>query len=523
MGIQRSFVGVVAVSWLLAWAGTTAGEVLELPTARSLDGVGALQVALDGAEADVLIDASAPASLRAEVLERAADGAPRTGRLVLAPQAAGPWRLVRPVGAESVAVRVELVVPPHLALEIVGRDIALSAQSAVLPTADDASDGSSEPGTPRRRSRPAERGVQSGSTDTDTRGGLRVEVEASSLDLLGLRGARLETSESFVVCDRCAGATTLTANGGTAELTAHRGALDVLATDAAVSIRGLEGGLVVDLLGGSLDVLGGIGMARLDARDASLRVDRRRGPLHAELEASSLTVADLVNERTADLDPAAPRDAGRESSLRLIARDGSRLDLAGVQASILVQLDGADLEAVELDGRLELEAQNDASVQIADSSVQLRASQHSGTMELRSLRGAARLAARDLSLRLDEVQQLSLDGSGLDLSGGSVGRITRLDLAASVVDLDLSSLDPGHLGLRFGASSDVDLRLPVPCVVQMRSDETLESEQIDVTGCDLRMPEQPLRSARSNLRYGRRPLTTVITLDSGTEVRVRGQ
>lgn len=520
--------------WLLAFLVPLAAraETLDLPATRGLDRVEALRVVLDGAEIDVVVDAEAPQSLRAEPLgsERpGADGDPEPPARLSLQTHEGRLTLGRLVdgGAERDPVRVELVIHPRTELAIIGRDLTVTGAGSGRR------DAAAEDDAVRRRDRDDDRQAEVGrterassETDGSPAGRLQLDLEASSVDLFGVVSPRIELDGGFVALDQTRGRATLTINGGTLTVGGHEGPLDGLATDSSVTVDSVRGELQLDLLGGTADVLGGVGLGRVTAREASLRLVRRQGPLIVALEGATLELADLG---TPTPETARGGSATRLHSLQLEVRSGSRLSLDRVAGALSVVLEDAALEATELEGRLEVEARGDVDLALRDVRAAVRVEQTGGRVALSEVDGPMQLTLTDLSLDLDAVRGLTLQGRGLELTGSGVASIGRVALEASSVDLDLTAVDARRLALRFVGPSDVSLTLPAPCVVQFQSVEEagsgdeLEVESVDVTGCDLRLPEQPLRSIRTQQRYGREPLTAILEIDAEVDLRVRGR
>lgn len=337
--------------------------------------------------------------------------------------------------------------------------------------------------------------------------GLEILIEDSEAQLTGVDGALVEATATWLRCERTRGALNLTLEGGRAEIRSHRGRLHLDMADGDAVLSQIRGGpLHWQLRGGSLDLRGGHGSSNGTAREAVVVVDGWRGPMSMTGSDSTLEARDLE---------------GGDGALTLRGRDLQAL-IEQIHGSVVANLAGGQLSAAALRGGVRLDADHGADVDLRDLSGQVIVGLKNGAgAELREVTGQLRVEVQDGRLEADRIAHLTLSGARAEIQASRVQQLTRLEVTDSELDLDLTTVahDPTiHLRGR----SSARLQLSSPCVVKVVGPEALVGHDVWVSGCDLRAPGQPTRSAAPIRRYGRRPVTLTARISEQATLEVEG-
>ncbi len=190
---------------------------------------------------------------------------------------------------------------------------------------------------------------------------------------------------------------------------------------------------------------------------------------------------------------------------------------------VTVRLDGGRFQARSMGGSIDVTATNRADVELADLArgAVLKLSE-AATARLTSVAEGLEAEVNDAQLRADEIGRLALTGARSEIYASGIERVAKLEMSDSELELDLRRIARNvSLGLR--GTGRTRIRLPTPCRVRIDGPRALASDRIDVTGCELRLPGQPVSSAKGRLIYGdRRPVTLTVTLDESVELEVEG-
>ncbi|MEM1201660.1 MAG: hypothetical protein AAGN66_00375 [Acidobacteriota bacterium] len=459
---------------------------------------------LDDADIEVQILGvdEGPARLVGRPAVATRDGQPVEARLGVE-ATADRFTLMRS-GGSAERLRLELQLDPDQALEVRGRDLAVTVRDPSLP----------EPAGDRRRDRdaapgpggekPAPRAGADVATGEGPPASYVFAVAASQVHLTGLDGLVVEAEGSWVGTEGTRGSGVVTANGSTVSVSEHGGPLDVLATDSEVSVDGIAGALQADLLGGSFNATAGDQRMDLKANEALVLVTGWRGGLSADLSATTFELQGAANPS--------------QTALRA---DASRLVLSGLRGSGQVNLVGGSLEGSAIEGQLRMEARSGGEVRIEGSRGRFDLVLSDVEASLSDLSGRLNLEAHDSRTSLDGVEHLEATVARGSLTSRGVARLRRLEADSVDLDLDLSELSVDAT-LSLQGESELEATLSTPCVVQVQGVSALVGERVSVSGCDLRSPEQAARSARNRARYGQRPRTLTVRITSGVDLSVSG-
>ena len=332
----------------------------------------------------------------------------------------------------------------------------------------------------------------------------RLMLERSTANLSGARLSELEASASSLTLNDTEGALALTLDGGAARVRGHRGRLDLDATGADVTAAEHAGELMARLEGGSLEVAGGAGAFEARAGDARLSFDGWRGPVDLLADDSAISV----------------HGAEHRDRWRIEGRD-LQIILEGVLGDLEAVLEGGLLEARDLAAAIQATAGGGARLDLFEiaGSVHLALTDRAEAL-LAGVIGGVEATVTDSRLHVERVDQLTLTGTGAEVSVQDVERAERLELRDSQLSLDLRA-GRAEPTLDLNGPSYADVRLKAPCVVQLT---TASSETgIDVTGCELRTPGQSVPRRQDRLRYGEAPSRLTVTLSSGSVLEVEGE
>lgn len=325
--------------------------------------------------------------------------------------------------------------------------------------------------------------------------GVHYDLEQSQLEVFGGRDTQIEAEDSSVWLDRSRGSLNLSTSGGTVEVQGHAGEVEIVSSRTDLTMSNCAQRLGLDLTGGSLRLDGGGGELRIEAEEATLWVERWRGSLQLTGSDSTLEARD-----------SAIQGRGKPWELK-----GSQLQvtLEDLTFGVNATLEGGRLDGRRLSGALHVDARDLAILEVDDLSAEAHIELADGSQATFRAVQALDLTLSDAAVRADEVQSLKVTGSRAELVGSSIDQIVSFDLADSQVDLDLSRLSRDAT-LRLAESGDIRLDLPSPCLVRLSSSgDAGPAYPVDVVGCELRLPGQPVGQARRREIYGERQVRTV--------------
>lgn len=457
-----------SVFYILVIAGLTRG----LAAAESVEPLDAAAVVIELYDADVEVYSDPTAR---PILVAAPAGEETAEASLQREEGDGTLALRRPAG-EDFRIKVEVVVGAEQELYLLGRELAVVTRESRRP-------GVTAPP------------------------GLRLSIESSKLNMEGGQDAVVDARESSVWLTGTRGLTSLTLESGSAELRAHQGDLQLEAIGAEVTLIDPQGKLEPILHGGSLDLRSGTGSFTGTATGAVVLSDGWHGRFVLEADGST------VEARGSD-GPDRWRIEGEDLQVNLE-------ELAG---PVYVRLDGGRLEAGSMGGVMTVTATSSADVELTDlvqgAILELSAG---ATARLSGIARNLEAEVNDATLRAENVERLGLTGARSEVWAAGIERLTRLELSDPELDLDLAAIahDPT---LKLSGTGRAAVRLAAPCRVRIEGREALDGGRIEVTGCELRIPGQPLSSSRSHLIHGYNPPRTLtVAVDSGVELEVEGE
>ncbi|MCP4662717.1 MAG: hypothetical protein GY856_45570 [bacterium] len=399
-------------------------------------------------------------------------------------------------GGQQHRLKVEAVVHADQKLRLVGKELLIHVENPYGPK-----EASGEPAELHPGEEDHEVAVPSPGT------GLDISIEDSEAQVTGVDGAVVEATATWLRFERTRGSLNLTLRGGRTEISGHRGRLRLDMTDGDAALSNIRGGpLHWQLRGGSLELRGGHGSCNGTAQEAVVLIDRWRGP-------TSITGSDTTIEAR-DL-------GGGNGALTLRGRDLQAL-IEQIHGPVAANLSGGQLTASALRGGVRVDADHDADVDLRDLTGKVVVDLKGGAgAELSDVAGQLQVAVHDGRLGADRIARLMLSGARAEIRASQIQRLTKLEVMDSEVDLDLTTVvhDPA-IHLR-GASS-ARLQLSSPCVVKVVGPKVLVGHDVWVSGCDLRAPGQPTRSAAPIRRYGRRPVTLTARISEQAALEVEG-
>lgn len=476
---MRIAISAVTVLWLCVLASAVralAAEDVDLPAELALDAA-AVTLELGNAELAIVVDPAAEPVLRARRMTDDGSG----GERLEARRENGALTLRRPTDGGKSRLRIDVVVGPGHQLEVRGADLALTIEDQ---------EDSKDPAAGARHAV------------------FRLALQGSQADLSGLRDADVTAAASSLWLDGTRGSLTLKLDAGSAQVRGHLGKLRLEAADARVALIDFRGNVAPDLHGGSLEVKDGDGFCAGKVDEGVVLFENWRGRvaitgsrttlearspdrLQSEwkLDGSDLGVTLEQLDGTVDLGLRGGTFSGADLHGKLVVKGGR----------------GAQVELTELDGNAELALAGGASARIAGVSGLLKAD------------------VRDGSLQADRVRNLALDGARSEIVVGQVERVSRLEVSDGKLSLDLAAIRQNPT-LQLAGEARAEVWLPQPCVVHPEGPPALIDSSVEVSGCELRIPGQPLRPSRSRLIYGdRRPLVLTVKMSEDVTLEVTGQ
>ncbi len=494
-------------------AGRLSAAHHELPFETVLEGE-SIRLELRNANLDIVLDADAEASLEVRLLtpgehsEELLDVQVRNGSIQLARRGQTTVTEARWL--------VELVVSPEQFVDIVGVDLDVLVEASVEASANDEqeltdrelefqSDSKSEDEEDKEKeSLKAEgRQPQEGVSEDDTPT-LGLQVDQSSINLVGVDGVDLDAIESFIHTSGTSGVLRLTIRGGSAEILRHQGPLDISSDKAEVWIEEPEAKIGLELEGGTFNLIGGAGQSKGKVRDAFVRFEGWRGS--TLFEASDATL-ELVSVKEANVQVSGP-------ALEVVVEDiegmveanllGGRLTgrTLGSSAKITAR-GGAEVEINTIRGSLRLSLEGDAAATITD------------------VGGILQGNIQDSRLEVEGVRQLEFHGLRAEVRLARMERIRLIEATDSRLDIDLSGLRHDPL-LTLQGASEASVRIEAPCGVKMEKSGQAQFAQVDVSGCLMHGQSQGRVTFGRRGLQGNRQMMLKLALSPDSSVEVEG-
>ena len=406
-------------------------------------------------------------------------------------------------------IRMELVVPSDLDLEIAGVGLEVDIQAPIVePTLEE------QPSATAGEAAPAEEEPEVETSGPDLESQLdgaiwhhELHLESSSATLIGLAGVRIEAKLSDVRLRGTSGALELRLEDGTLESEDHFGLIHLTNRGTKVRIENQIGGLLFETTGGEVAVLGGEGPYRGEARGGSVSL----------LDWSGRAV--ITGQET----QIEARD-GRQGSQLEIAGTGLDVDLVRLEGPLEAELEGGRLRGSELTGNSTISARQTARLTLealAAEEVRIDLAEDASA-DLRDIDGALEVVLDQARLEVHDVEQLGIKGVDCEMVAEDVAGVRMISLKNSIFDLDLTALER-QPAIALRGAVDGRVELAQPCVVRMAGDVGLISENATVTGCELVTLASPKEERmRGQKGYPEGTIVLVTTLEKGGKIEIDG-
>lgn len=480
--------GCLLVSALLVVAAAPA----ETPPFELALAVAPVEVAVDDAQVDVIVEPGAQPMVRAHVAPGSAGVPPGFD----VRQTGGRVRILRTVdeaaGAAATVV-LEITLDPAQSLRLRGSRLSVAVRNPLRPI------------EPARPVAPAPKGDGAAAEPPAEVASQRYELVDSELYTTGTATISLITQNTVVDVESSSGDLTVELTLGSLSVRGHEGSLNLVSVDGESTVEGLEGAVSFTLDGGSLSLRSGSGAIEGSSIRGFAACDRWTGGV-------SLTGEDATFEL---------RD-GEAQPLRLTTKSATiRVD--GLRGPVFAQVAGGEVVAESVVGSLDVSATAGAVVEVTALEGPLTVAAREGsTAELTQIDGLVTANLDDATMTLAGADNLNLTAKGSRVAASGIGRLASCIATASELSLDLSEVEERTLDLRVTDGSTVEVVLRSPCQVQLR-DSAAASQQVDVTGCEFQL--QSTGRWRGGMRRdaeGRPPfLLTAKVAETGL-LRVRG-
>jgi hypothetical protein len=460
---------LLVIAQAAAWGDTGHTLLLEAELTEPV-----LVLELDRAEVKIVLDAEAAGRVRVS-----APAAAGLGPGAVTGRREGRRATLTRVDEGGAIVTVAVTAPPATRFEISGTELAVTLEA--------------DPGT-----------SASGASAAGAAPAVSIRGERSRIGLRGVAGARISGRELELRLEEGQGRAVLSLTDGTAEVTGHRGEVELQVTGGRATVDGCQGPLAVRSQGGELLLAGGRGSADLHLEDALLRVDGWEGKVSVNATGSVLDLRG-GSAGSAELDlRGTATDAvvdGWPGAVRAAFHGGT---LAGRGWGGPSQVDARELataELAELHGNLELRLARDASARVAEVAGQLTAVVQEGRLDVDGA-GGLQLTAVDSEVTVRRVERLG-----------------RLGVRGSVLDLDLSELQLRRPALRIEGGTRATIHLPSPCLVEVAGPF---ATGVSVSGCELLVRGQGRRQYAPRSTEGERMMRLSLQLAEDATVEVEG-
>ncbi len=349
----------------------------------------------------------------------------------------------------------------------------------------------------------AEHGLPEGSGHT----AYRLDLEQSTADLSGVRVSEVKSVASTVSLTGTDGMLLVTLDDSLAQVNGHSGRLEATAGESNLVIADHAGEIVTHLEGGSLEIAGGEGTVQGTASGAHLAFDAWRGDVEIAARNSVLEVR------------------GAEVRKRWTVEGSDlELDLERVWGTVTASLEGGSLRGTELNAAIQATAWSGTRVEFVGIHGSLNLDLSDGAEGwLSGVQGAIDAKVTDARLEADEIDQLTLNGSGAEVSIRRIAQLKTLEMVGSELDLDLRGVS-GKPSLTLTGEGHAWVRLQAPCIVQLAGSEASLESSIEVTSCELRFPGQSVSPQQDRDRHGGvRPTYLTVTMSPAAVVEVEGE
>jgi hypothetical protein len=458
-------------------AATASAETVSLPASIPLE---ARELVLRVSHADLQIVQAQhqEPGLRASV-------AAGKGEAVLELRASGDRLEVEHRGPET--LRIDVTVAPHQRLRLEGDELSVSARGAgdPAPSAPQAPD----PGAPAGGGAAV----------------LELDVTSSRLALTGLEQVVAVARDSVLWVDDSSGSVSLRLARGSAEISHHRGDLELESEATRITVVDLDGTITFGLRGGSLELAEGSGSCEGQVVDAQVRLSEWRGKLALDGERTGID----IGNSTADGEW---RLAGTGLDLRIESSEGD----------LTTDLTGGRLQVSGLRGKLAVTGGEQAELTLRDVDGATSLVLQGGSQAtVRGMPQSLEAKIVDSALEVEGVKQLTVEAARSQLFARGVERLGAIEMSDSELELDLAEIrHPPALTLR--GESRARVLLPYPCLLRVNGIASAADGDVRVRNCELSIAGQPRSSQRvRRLQYAhRRILILTATIEEGVRLEV---
>lgn len=504
---------ILGVSLLLFAATLPLGAVEEpetysLPASSTFNAgtFSKLSLHLDRAIVSITLDDEATASWKAKPAKKGGANATlsighQSGDLIVRREASE---------APPATIRVELVVPESVELEVAGNDLELEIAAPLVDppqnepdaTASTGADGSEDDSEP----------VTSGpDLESQLDGAIwrhHLHLANSTAVLSGLSGVRLEARGSDVALRGTAGALALELEEGALASEDHFGLIHLAHQGSEVDIERQVGALLFETTGGELTILTGDGPFEGTSRGGSVSF----------LDWSGQAVIDAQETRIAARD-------SREGAALELAGNGLDIDIVRHEGTLEAELTGGRARGSDLRGNVTIAARDQAEIAFEaltgeETAFDLTAG---AGADLRDVDAPLEVTLDQGRLEVTGVAQLGLKGLDSDVVAADVDGVRMISLKNSRFDLDLTAISRRQPAMALRGTVDGRLELAQPCVVRMAGDVGLIEENARVTGCDLVTLASPKKERmRGQKGYPEGTMVLVTNLERGGRIEIEG-
>lgn len=336
---------------------------------------------------------------------------------------------------------------------------------------------------------------------------LEVALVNSRARLIAVRDALLIGDGSVLRLEATGGAVILDLRGGSAEVVSHRGNLRLFGERAGFAIDDSVGSVGFDLRGGELALRGSLAQATGKAEDCQLGVDALEGSL--TLDANHATV--LVRELTEG---------------RLVLRgEGMTATLERVAAPLVARFQGGTLILDDYSGEARVQALAGARVEATGGGGMLFLTlKEEAVATVLNFAGFVKAEMTDATLDVEAVETLAATATRSRIEARQLGQLNRVRSTDTDLVLDLTGVAKASL-MKLDGETRARIALSSPCVVRTLSGDGevgLPGEAAEVTGCDLEVPEQAALRVHAKRRYGGQATVLNVEVAAGAQLSVEG-
>ncbi len=326
---------------------------------------------------------------------------------------------------------------------------------------------------------------------------LEVALTDSSARLVRVRDVLVFGDDCVLRLEATGGVVVLDLFGGSAEVVSHRGNLRISAEEANLVLDDNVGSLGFDLRGGELALRNSLAQARGTAVDSQLSIDGFEGSVTLDADRSTVFVRQLVDGKLA------------------LRGQGMIATVEGVQAPLSARFRGGSLTLTDYSGEARVQALAGAQVEATGGGGSLFLTlQEEVSASVRNFAGLVKAEMTGASLEVDGVDLLAATATRSRIEARRLGRLNRLHGIDAEWVLDLTGVTKAA-PMKLLGETRARVALSSPCVVRTLGSESLPGEAAEVTGCDLEVPDQAPRRLHAKRRYGGQ--ATVLNVEVGAD------